>query len=110
MSYIPDYRGEDNERHLTDIDKAFLLGYRCATDDAKCFFDNTDMYECTENEEKTLEEARGCFDDWMEMEEIQQVCGMFEDSQYDDIELTDHNPKICDKCERSKEPNDKGNV
>lgn len=91
MSYIPDYRGEENEKHLKKADKMYLLGYRAAIEDAKSFFDNTDVYECTESEDKVLQDARGCFDDWMEREETEQVLALFESGDYENLDLKDHN-------------------
>lgn len=94
MSYIPDYRGADNEKHLTEKDRAFLLGYRAAKENAKNFFDNLDVYEVTEEEEKVLNEASECFSDWMDGEERMQVLSIFEGDEYENIELTDKNPKL----------------
>lgn len=93
MSYIPDYRGEENEKLLNEKDKAFLLGYRAGLNDAKNVFNNLDVYEVSQEEEKVLEEFSDCMDDWCETEEIETVCSVFESADYigDDVEIKDAN-------------------
>ena len=94
MSYIPDYRKETDR--LSDEDKAFIAGYRAAMQDAASFFDNTEVYEATKEEAKVLCEAKECFEDWTDMQEIQTVCSLFDNADYlpEDLELTDANEPL----------------
>lgn len=100
MTYIPDFRKETNK--LNEKDKEFIAGYRCAIEDAKTFFDNTDVYEASEAEEKVLQEAKGCFEDWMEMEETEVVLSLFESGDYEDLDLVDGNEPLYTNTKGSK--------
>lgn len=104
MSYIPDFRGEENEKLLNETDKAFLTGYRAAIEDAKGVFANLEVYEVTEDEKKVLDEFSGCFNDWCEMEEIETVCGIFDGADYlgEDYVLKDANNNPYADKEASK--------
>lgn len=90
MSYIPDYRNETDK--LNETDKAYINGYRSAVNDVLCFFDNlpSDMLSI---EEEIAERIKERIEGWMEIEEIEVVCSLFDNADYlpDDIELNDAN-------------------
>lgn len=93
MTYIPDFRNEVDK--LEGNDRAYVEGFRYAMEQVKGFFDNLDLYniemysEMCECSKASLEQTKESITDWMEREEINLVCSIFEDSKYDGIELKD---------------------
>lgn len=93
MSYIPDYRKETGK--LNEVDRAYIGGYRQAIEDVKCFFDNSDDDDALSIEKEITEKVKDHLEEWMEIEEIETVCSLFENADYlpDDIDLVDANKK-----------------
>ena len=91
MTYFPDYRKETDK--LNNEDKAIISGYRVAVDDVLCFFDNLDDDEALSIEKEITERVKARLVEWMEGEEIQLVCSLFDNADYlpDDIDLVDAN-------------------
>ena len=91
MSYFPDYRKETDK--LNEVDRAYIGGYRSAIEDVKCFFDNLDDDEMYCIEKEIIEKLKANLEVWMECEEIETVCALFNEADYlpDDIELVDAN-------------------
>ena len=103
MSYIPDYRGKDNEQHLTPIDRAYLAGYRHALDNAFEFFSNADDFDGEIDVEKVAE-AINAFERYMDANETEMVCSMFDHADYigEDVELIDHNKPLYTNTKGAK--------
>lgn len=95
MSYFPDYRHETDK--LNEVDKAFITGFRIAVESMKAFFDNNlDDDEMLSIEKEVTERVKDNLEEWMEIEEIEAVCSLFDHADYlpDDIELEDANKQI----------------
>ena len=94
MTYIPDYRKETDK--LNEVDKAYIGGYRNAIDDVMCFFDNLDDDDALSVEKEVTEKVKAHLKEWMEVEEIETVCSLFDNADYlpEDIELADANESI----------------
>ena len=94
MTYIPDYRKETDK--LNEVDKAYIGGYRNAIDDVMCFFDNLDDDDALSVEKEVTEKVKARLKEWMEIEEIETVCSLFDNADYlpEDIELADANESI----------------
>ncbi len=91
MSYFPDYRHETDK--LNEVDRAGITGYRIAVQSALTFFDNLDDEDMLSIEKEIVEKIKARFEGWMECEEIEFVCSLFDNADYlpDDIELKDAN-------------------
>ena len=91
MSYIPDYRKETDK--LNEVDRAGIAGYRMAIDDIKSFFDNLEDENALSIEREITESLKVRLEEWMECEEKEFVCSLFDNADYlpDDIELVDSN-------------------
>lgn len=93
MSYIPDYRCEDNMKHLNDADKSYLNGYKKAIEDSMNFFNNLDVFNTSDLEIELLEKihVKECLQDWLNSEERLVVCSVFEWADYipEDIDIID---------------------
>ena len=91
MSYIPDYRSEDNESYLNTEDRSFLDGYRKAINDLRDFFyqpeSQCDFDLMAEN-----------FDDFADVCDRETTCWVFDfacnDYIPEDAEIKDMNPKF----------------
>lgn len=94
MSYIPDYRKETDK--LNEVDKAFIGGYRKAIEDVKCFFANIDDDELYTFEKEVIEKVKAHLEEWMECDEVETVCALFNEADYlpEDVELVDANKCI----------------
>jgi hypothetical protein len=91
MSYFPDYRKETDK--LNEVDKAFINGYRKAIEDVKCCFDNIDDDDLYSFEKEVIEKVKKHLAEWMDTEEIETVCALFNEADYlpEDTELVDAN-------------------
>ena len=88
MSYFPDYRKEIDK--LNEVDRAGITGFRIAVESAMCLFDNLD--DMTLSIEKEIaEKIKARLEEWLESEEIEFVCSLFDNADYEDIELVDAN-------------------
>lgn len=94
MTYIPDYRKETDK--LNEVDKAYIGGYRNAIEDVMCFFDNLDDYDALSVEKELTEKVKDHLKEWMEIEEVETVCSLFDHADYlpENIELVDANASI----------------
>jgi hypothetical protein len=94
MSYIPDYRKETDK--LNEVDKSFVIGFRIAVESMKTFFDNLDDEERLTIEKEITERVKVELERWMELEEIEAVCSLFDNADYlpENIELVDANKPI----------------
>lgn len=94
MSYFPDYRKETDK--LNEVDKAFITGFRVAVESMKCFFDNIDDDEKLSIEKEITARVKEELEGWMEVEEIEAVCSLFDHADYlsEDIELVDANNPV----------------
>ena len=90
MSYFPDYRKETNK--LNKVDRAYIGGYRHAVEDVMTYFDNVDGEDLSIVKEIT-EKLKESLAVWMECEEIELVCALFNEADYlpEDIDLKDAN-------------------
>lgn len=91
MSYIPDYRKETDK--LNEVDRAGITGFRMAVESAMCLFDNLDDENALSIEKEITERIKARLAEWLEHEEIEFVCSLFDSADYlpDDIELVDAN-------------------
>ena len=91
MTYFPDYRKETDK--LNDVDEAFIRGSRKALADIKCFFDNINDKNALTVEKEVTAKVKASLGEWMECEEIETVCWLFDGADYlpEDIELVDAN-------------------
>ena len=89
MSYIPDYRSEDNEKHLTESDRVFLQGYRAGLEDAQ---------ECVKNlvsESGDEDDASGKFLEelktQLDCEDVGMTCAIFDNAGYipEEVDIKD---------------------
>lgn len=90
MSYFPDYRKETDK--LNEVDRAGIAGFRIAVESAMRLFDNLDdMSLCIEKE--IIGRIKPRLEEWLECEEIEFVCSLFDNADYlpEDIELIDAN-------------------
>jgi hypothetical protein len=88
--YLPDYRKETDK--LNDVDNAAITGFIIAVKSAMCLFDDIDDDEDALSIEKEIaEKIKARFEEWMEFEEIEFVCSLFDNADYlpDDIQLVD---------------------
>ena len=88
--YLPDYRKETDK--LNEVDKAAITGFRIAVESAMCLFDDiADDEDALSIEKEIAEKIKARFEEWMEFEEIEFVCSLFDNADYlpDDIELVD---------------------
>ncbi len=94
MTYIPDYRKETDK--LNEVDKAYIGGYRNAIEDVMCFFDNLDDDDALSVEKEVTEKVKTSLKEWMEIEEVETVCSLFDNADYlpENIELVDANASI----------------
>lgn len=90
MSYFPDYRKETDK--LSEVDRSFITGFRIAVESMKAFFDNIDDDKLSIEKEIT-ERVKDELEGWMETEEIEAVCSLFDHADYlgEDVELVDAN-------------------
>ena len=93
MTYFPDYRKETDK--LNEVDRAGITGFRIAVESAKSLFDNLDDDALT-IEKEICERLKARLEEWLECEEIEFVCSLFDNADYlpDDIELVDANKSI----------------
>ena len=92
MSYFPDYRKETDK--LNEVDKAAITGFRIAFENVMSFFDNhLDDDEMISIEKEIGERLKARLEEWMEVEEIEFVCHLFDNADYlpEDTELVDAN-------------------
>ena len=91
MSYFPDYRKETDK--LNEVDEAIVRGYRIAVADVMCFFDNLNDDEALSVEKEIAERLKAHLEEWMQCEEIELVCSLFDNADYlpEDIDLVDAN-------------------
>lgn len=91
MIYFPDYRKETDK--LNEVDRAAIIGFRIAVESAKSLFDNLDDEATLSIEKEITERVKARFEEWMECEEIEFVCSLFDNADYlpEDIELVDAN-------------------
>lgn len=94
MSYFPDYRKETDK--LNEVDKAAITGFRIAVESALCLFDNLDNEKPLYIEKEIHERVKARLEEWLECEEIEFVCSLFDNADYlpEDIELVDANKSI----------------
>ena len=94
MSYFPDYRKETDK--LDEVDKAAITGFRSAVESALCLFDNLDDENPLSIEREIHERVKARLEEWLECEEIEFVCSLFDRADYlpEDIELVDANKGI----------------
>lgn len=91
MSYIPDFRNEENEKYLTETEKAFLRGYSFAVEDAK----NAASAVSEAFLEKDVDEFFEEFTTFIECSEIEAYCGIYESADIpEDVELIDDNEPL----------------
>lgn len=88
--YLPDYRKETDK--LNDVDNAAITGFRLAVKSAMCLFDDLDE-DALSIEKEITEKLKARFAEWMECEEIEFVCSLFDNADYlpEDTELVDAN-------------------
>lgn len=91
MSYFPDYRKETDK--LNEVDRAAITGFRIAVESALCLFDNLDNEKPLSIEKEVYERVKARLEEWLECEEIEFVCSLFDNADYlpDDIDLVDAN-------------------
>lgn len=91
MSYFPDYRKETDK--LNEADRAAITGFRIAVESALCLFDNLDDEKPLSIEKEVYERVKARLEEWLECEEIEFVCSLFDNADYlpDDIDLVDAN-------------------
>lgn len=96
MSHFPDYRKETDK--LNEVDRAAITGFRIAVESAMCLFDNLDDEEALSIEKEIAEKIKARLGEWLECEEIEFVCSLFDNADYlpDDIDLVDAN-KVTEK-------------
>ena len=89
MTYFPDYRDETDK--LNDLDKNYIEGFRFAASVARDFFESEVDEAKTGFEKSFFEEQKVRFDEWMEAEEVETVCAVFDNADYipEDEELKD---------------------
>lgn len=94
MSYFPDYRKETDK--LNEVDRAGITGFRIAKETALCLFDNLEDENPSSVEKEIYERVKARLEEWLECEEIEFVCSLFDNADYlsDDIELVDANKSI----------------
>ena len=94
MSYFPDYRKETDK--LNEVDKAAITGFRIAVESALTLFDNLDDENPLGIEKEIHERVKARLAEWLECEEIEFVCSLFDNADYlpEDIELVDANESI----------------
>jgi hypothetical protein len=88
--YLPDYRKETDK--LNEVDNAAITGFRIAVESAMCLFDDiADDEDALSIEKEIAAKIKARFEEWMEFEEIEFVCSLFDNADYlpDDIELVD---------------------
>ena len=88
--YLPDYRKETDK--LNEVDNAAITGFRIAVKSAMCLFDDIDDDDDALSIEKEIAaKIKASFEEWMEFEEIEFVCSLFDNADYlpDDIKLVD---------------------
>jgi hypothetical protein len=88
--YLPDYRKETDK--LNDVDNAAITGFRIAVKSATCLFDDiADDDDALSIEKEIAGKIKARLEEWMEFEEIEFVCSLFDNADYlpDDIELVD---------------------
>ena len=94
MSYFPDYRKETDK--LNEVDKAAITGFRIAVESALCLFDNLEDENPLSIEKEIYERVKARLGEWLECEEIEFVCSLFDNADYlpEDVELVDANKSI----------------
>ena len=80
MSYIPDRRNEIDK--LNEVDRAGITGFRIAVESALCLFDNLDDENPLSIEKEIYERVKARLEKWLECEEIEFVCSLFDNAQY----------------------------
>lgn len=83
MSYIPDYRCDENEQYLNKEDMAYLDGYRKGLEDAKTWNEERESgFSMIDN-----------FDEYADICDRETTCFVFYDADYipEDVELKDMN-------------------
>ena len=91
MTYFPDYRKETDK--LNEVDRAAITGFRIAVESALCLFDNLDDENPLSIEKEIHERVKARLEEWLECEEIEFVCSLFDNADYlpEDTELVDAN-------------------
>ena len=91
MSYIPDYRHETDK--LNEEDQSIVQVFRATVECMMCFFDNLDDEEALSIEKEITEKVKTRLKEWMDIEEIELVCSLFDNADYlpEDVDLTDAN-------------------
>lgn len=91
MSYFPDYRKETDK--LNEVDRSFITGFRIAVESMKTFFDNLDDDDRLTVEKEIHARVQTSLERWMEVEEIEAVCSLFDHADYlgEDVVLVDAN-------------------
>ena len=90
MSYFPDYRKETDK--LNEVDRAGITGFRIAVESAMSFFDDEIAYDEDLSIVKEItERLKARLEEWLESEEIEFVCSLFDNADYENIELVDAN-------------------
>ena len=88
--YLPDYRKETDK--LNEVDNAAITGFRIAVESAMCLFDDLeDDEDALSIEKEVAQKIKARLEEWMEFEEIEFVCSLFDNADYlpDNIELVD---------------------
>ena len=91
MSYFPDYRKETDK--LNEEDQGIVQVFRATVEAMMCFFDNLDDEEALSIEKEITEKVKTRLKEWMDIEEIELVCSLFDNADYlpEGIELHDAN-------------------
>ena len=91
MSYIPDYRKE--VKKLNEFDRGGATGFNVALESVRTFLDNLIDEASLSIEREILEKVKDRAEEWLECEEIEFVCSLFDNADYlpDDTELVDAN-------------------
>ena len=89
MSYFPDYRKETDK--LNEVDRAAITGFRIAVESALCLFDNLEDENPLSIEKEIHERVKARLEEFLECEEIEFVCSLFDNADYlpEDTELVD---------------------
>ena len=89
MSYFPDYRKETDK--LNEVDKAGITGFRMAVEAMKNYIDSMLDEDRLSIEVEIIGRVKAELEESMTFEEIEFVCSLFDNEEYDDIELFDAN-------------------